>query len=72
MILCNVKFHSGLHIKLFNSLVVLEMFLKQNRKSANVLLLLFINQYFWILVEGHQSKLPMKFHWIWPISWDII
>ena len=30
------------------------MFLKQNRKSANVLLLLFINQYFWILVEGHH------------------
>jgi len=55
MILCNVKFHSVLQIQFYNSLVVLEkMVLKQNRKSANLLLLLLINRDLWILVEGHQ------------------
>ena len=62
MILSNVKFHSVLQIQFYNGLVVLEMFLKQNRKSVNLLLLLLINRDLCLLVEGHQSKLPMKFH----------
>ena len=38
-----------------------NIFFKQNRKSA-ILLLLLINREACIFVEGHTRKLPVKFH----------